>query len=284
MKNNSRDKFRALLAGGRCTILPSVYDPISVRIAESLGFECGIVGGSMVSLSVLGAPDITLITLTELVEQVTRVTRASSLPVIVDSDHGYGNALNVMRTVVELERAGVAAITIEDTLLPQPFGVKGEKLISIEEGAAKIRAAVKARTDPSLSILARTHALRATDMEDALKRCAAYTAAGADALFLLGAKSTNELADIHAKFKLPLVLAQYDSKIGSLDDLASAGVRAALQGHQAFWGAAKAIEESMRALKEGRAQSTLNNAPADESKREWSRLNEYDEATRQFLA
>ena len=117
-----RDALRSILAGSTCIRPGSVYDAISIRIAEDLGFEVGMFGGSVASLAVLGDPDIALITLTELAEQMRRMSRAASLPVLVDADHGYGNALNVRRTVQELETAGAAGLTIEDTLLPQAFG------------------------------------------------------------------------------------------------------------------------------------------------------------------
>ena len=117
-----REALRSILAGSACVRPGSVYDAISVRIAEDIGFEVGMFGGSVASLAVLGDPDITLITLTELAEQMRRMSRAAALPVLVDADHGYGNALNVRRTVQELEAAGAAGLTIEDTLLPQAFG------------------------------------------------------------------------------------------------------------------------------------------------------------------
>ena len=140
-----RCAFRALLATDACYHTASVFDPMSARIAADLGFEVGILGGSVASLQVLAAPDFALITLSEFVEQATRIGRVSRLPVIADADHGYGNALNVMRTVTELERAGVAALTIEDTLLPAQFGRKSTDLIPVEEGVGKIRAALEAR-------------------------------------------------------------------------------------------------------------------------------------------
>ena len=117
-----RRDFRGLLSGTRCYHTASVFDPMSARIAADLGFEVGILGGSVASLQVLAAPDFALISLSEFVEQATRIGRVAQLPVIADADHGYGNALNVMRCVVELERAGVAALTLEDTLLPAQFG------------------------------------------------------------------------------------------------------------------------------------------------------------------
>src|ERR671938_2028048 len=117
-----RERFRAILAGPRCVHPGSVYDAISARIAEDLGFEVGMFAGSTASLAVLGAPDLIVLTLTEFAGQAYRINRAGGLALLVDSDHGYGNALNVKRTVEELETAGVAALTIEDTLLPRPYG------------------------------------------------------------------------------------------------------------------------------------------------------------------
>src|SRR5438045_2016314 len=114
-----RDALRLILTGSRCIRPGSVYDAISIRIAEDLGFEVGMFGGSVASLAVLGDPDATLITLTELAEQMRRMSRAAALPVLVDADHGYGNALNVRRTVEELETAGGAGLTIEDPFVPQ---------------------------------------------------------------------------------------------------------------------------------------------------------------------
>ena len=145
-----REALRAILSGSSCIRPGSVYDAISIRIAEDLGFEVGMFGGSVASLAVLGDPDITLITLTELAEQMRRMSRAAALPVLVDADHGYGNALNVRRTVQELEAAGAAGLTIEDTLLPQAFGETKTQLISLEEGVGKMKAAVDGRGDPSL--------------------------------------------------------------------------------------------------------------------------------------
>src|SRR3954466_11564911 len=133
-----RERLRSILSGSSCIRPGSVYDAISIRIAEDLGFEVGMFGGSVAPLAVLGDPDITLITLTELTEQMRRMSRAASLPVLVDADHGYGNALNVRRTVQELETAGAAGLTIEDTLLPAGFGEAKTPLISLGGGGGKM--------------------------------------------------------------------------------------------------------------------------------------------------
>src|SRR5258708_24018112 len=120
-----RRRFRAICAGTRCVRPASVFDAISARIAEDLGFEIGMFAGSVASLAVLGAPDLIVITLTEFAEQAYRINRAGNLPLLVDADHGYGNPLNAKRTVEELETAGVPALTIEDTVLPRAFGEAG---------------------------------------------------------------------------------------------------------------------------------------------------------------
>src|SRR5437867_12826103 len=147
-----RKQYRRILEGKICIHPASVFDAMSARMAASLGFEVGMFAGSIASGTVLGAPDLVVLTLTEFAEQIRRITRGSDLPLMVDADHGYGNALNVMRTVEELESAGVAALTIEDTALPTPFRGKGDDLISTEEMLGKLRAAVAARQDPSLVI------------------------------------------------------------------------------------------------------------------------------------
>ena len=125
-----RERLRSVIAGSRCIYPGSVFDPISARIAEDLGFEAGMFAGSIASFAVLGAPDIIVLTLTEFAQQAYRINRAGKLPLLVDADHGYGNALNVKRTVEELETAGVAALTIEDTALPTPYGATAATLDS----------------------------------------------------------------------------------------------------------------------------------------------------------
>ena len=132
-----RQKLRELLKGDSCIYPGSVYDPISARVAEDLGFESGMFAGSIASLTVLGAPDLIVLTLSELADQCHRICRAGELPLIVDADHGYGNALNVKRTVEELETAGIACLTIEDTLLPKPFGSKSTEFLSLERGRSR---------------------------------------------------------------------------------------------------------------------------------------------------
>ncbi|MCC8942349.1 isocitrate lyase/PEP mutase family protein [Bradyrhizobium sp. Arg68] len=252
-----REALRSILSGSTCIRPGSVYDATSIRIAEDLGFELGMFGGSVASLAVLGDPDIALITLTELAEQVRRMSRASPLPFVVDADHGYGNALNVRRTVQELEAAGAAGLTIEDTLLPQAFGQAKPQLISLEEGVGKMKAALDGRSDPSLVILGRTGAVSITGLDDAIARAKAYEAVGVDGLFLTGIKSRSELEALSAATTLPIVTGGAPEEMTAPDYLASQRVRIALQGHAPFAAATQAVYETLKALREGTSPKHL---------------------------
>jgi oxaloacetate decarboxylase len=252
-----RAQFRALLSSNACYHTASVFDPMSARIAAGLGFEVGILGGSVASLQVLAAPDFALITLSEFVEQASRIGRVARLPVIADADHGYGNALNVMRTVAELERAGIAALTLEDTLLPAQFGRKSTDLISVGEGVGKIRAALEARVDPDMAIIARTHA-GVLDVSEVINRTKAYQAAGADGICMVGVRDFEHLEQIAEHLSVPLMLVTYGNP--SLRDdvcLAELGVRIAVDGHAAYFAAIKATYDCLREQR-GIAASDLN--------------------------
>lgn len=246
-----RERYRQVLAGTTCVHPGSVFDAMSARIAESLGFEVGMFAGSIASATVLGAPDLVVLTLTEFAEQIRRITRGSNLSLMVDADHGYGNALNVMRTVEELETAGVSALTIEDTVLPVPFGGEGEGLISAAEMLGKLRGAVAARQDPSLVIIGRTAVLRYCSMEEALQRIQAYAQTGIDAIFLTGTRTRDQLAAIHQATSLPLMLGGASPELSDREYLASQGVRIALQGHMPFYAAAKAVYDTLKYLRDG---------------------------------
>jgi oxaloacetate decarboxylase len=256
------EALRMILTGSTCVRPGSVYDAVSIRIAEDLGFELGMFGGSVASLAVLGDPDITLITLTELAEQMRRMSRAASLPVLVDADHGYGNAMNVRRTVEELATAGAAGLSIEDTLLPQAFGQPGTQLIPIEEGVGKMKAAVDARGDASVVILARTGAASISGLDDAIARAVAYEGTGVDALFLTGIKSHAELEAIAAATKLPLVLGGFPE--ADRDYLANQRVRIALQSHAPFAAATHAVYETLKALRDGTSPKNLKGLASSE--------------------
>ena len=278
-----REKFRAILAGDACVHPGSVFDPISARIAEDLGFEIGMFAGSIASLTVLGAPDIIVVTLSEFSDQIRRITRAGTLPLLVDADHGYGNALNVMRTVEELETAGVAGMTIEDTLLPRAYGDGRVQLLSREEGLGKIRAALAARRDPATVIVARTSAIAVTGIDDAVARARLYTEAGADALFFTGVNTAAEVAAIGAVSRLPIIIGGSDGDLGGKAGMAKLGVRVALQGHQPFMAAVRAVHETLKALRDGVAPKALTNQPSADLMKQVTRDAAYSDATRAFL-
>jgi carboxyvinyl-carboxyphosphonate phosphorylmutase len=246
-----REALRAILSGSQCLRPASVYDAISVRIAEDLGFEVGMFGGSAASLAILGDPDIALITLSELAEQMRRMSRAGALPVMVDADHGYGNAMNVRRTVEELEAAGAAGLTIEDTLLPQAYGEAKTQLISIEEGTGKVRAALDARRDPALVVVGRTGAASVTSVDDAIARAKAYQAAGVDALFFTGVKTRSDLEAIVAATTLPIVLGGPTEAMADWEFLGRQRVRMAIQGHAPIAAATQAVFDTLKAIREG---------------------------------
>jgi carboxyvinyl-carboxyphosphonate phosphorylmutase len=281
--SEKRRRVRAILAGSACVHPGSVHDPISARIAEDLGFELGMFAGSTASLTVLGAPDLIVLTLSEFAGQARRICRAGNLPLVVDADHGYGNALNAMRTVRELENAGVAGMSIEDTELPRPYGEGTPRLISLAEGVGKVRAAVAAREDFSTCIFARTGACGITGLEDAILRTRAYCATGADALFLTGVKTREELDPLSAAATLPLVLGTMTPALADRAYLASRGVRIALQGHQPFQASVQAIHATLKALRDGVAPADLPGLASPALMRQVTREAEYVAATRDFL-
>jgi len=279
-----RERFRAHLATDRCIVPASIFDAFSARIAEDLGFEMGMVGGSTASLAVLGAPDLIVLTLTELADQCRRISRASALPFMVDADHGYGNALSVMRTVEELEAAGVAALTIEDTALPQAYGQGGEtRLLTLEEGAGKMKAAVAARQDRSLVIVGRTSAAGVTGIDDAVARARAYEAAGVDALFLLDVTTRDEVEALSAAVSLPMVMAGPSWRTMGPEELAAKGVRICLRGHPTLSAAVQAMHATLKALKEGTEPADLTGLAPKELMARVTRKADYDRWTREFL-
>ncbi|GHA99131.1 isocitrate lyase/PEP mutase family protein [Modicisalibacter luteus] len=278
-QHDMRLQFRELLERDECFFTASTFDPMSARIAADLGFEVGILGGSVASLQVLAAPDFALITLSEFVEQATRIGRVARLPIIADADHGYGNALNVMRTIVELERAGVAALTIEDTLLPAKYGRKSTDLVPLEEGIGKIEAALEARIDPAMAIFARTNA-GVLSTEDAITRAKAYERAGADGICMVGIRDFEHLESIAEHLNVPLMLVTYDNpELRDRERLARAGVRVVVNGHAAYFAAIKATYDCLREQR-GIAEGNLN---ASELSTRYSTLEENREWARRYM-
>jgi carboxyvinyl-carboxyphosphonate phosphorylmutase len=278
-----RKKLRAVLAGSKCLSPASVFDPLSARVAEAVGYEIGMLAGSVASNTTLAAPDLIVLTLTEFADQIRRIMRVSKLSLLVDADHGYGNALNVMRTIQELEHAGVSALSIEDTALPTPFGQPEgkDKLVSTAEMVGKLRAAVAARQDPSLVIAGRTAALKVEDTERTVARARAYAAAGVDAIFIVGLEKLEQIEAVHAAVKLPIIVGSAPASL-KREDLAARGARILLQGHHPPVAAAvKALHETYTHLYHGGAPADLKSRVASpqemerlvdgESYRKWQR-------------
>jgi carboxyvinyl-carboxyphosphonate phosphorylmutase len=253
-----RRRLRAVFAGTRCLSPASVYDALSARVAESVGYEIGMLAGSVASNTTLAAPDLIVLTLTEFADQVRRIMRASTLSLIVDADHGYGNALNVMRTVEELEHAGVSAMSIEDTALPTRFGQSegADELISLEEMVGKLKAAVAARRDLSTILLGRTAALKVEGTAGAVKRAKAFAACGVDAIFLVGVEAADQVKAVHDAARLPVMVGSAPASIRR-EDFAAAGARVLLQGHQPLPAAIKALKEVYTHLFNGGAPADL---------------------------
>jgi 2-methylisocitrate lyase-like PEP mutase family enzyme len=199
------ERIRQTLAGG-AILMPGVYDALSARIAARVGFEIVFVSGYSVSATRLAEPDFGFITQTEMAEAARTVCRVSEAPVIVDADTGYGNPLNVIRTVGDLQHAGAAGIFLEDQVWPKKCGhMAGKQVIPTEDHAAKLRAAVEARGERDLFVVARTDARQPLGLEAAIERCLAYKEAGADALFVEAPQSAEELEQIAAALPGPLV-------------------------------------------------------------------------------
>jgi len=279
-----RERFRAVLAGKRCVYPASVFDPISARIAADLGYEIGMFSGSVASLTVLGAPDLVVLTLSEFASQALRINRAGDLPLMTDADHGYGNALNVKRTVEELETAGVCGLSIEDTLLPMAFGAPNKpQILSLEEGAGKMRAALAGRQDKSLVIVGRSSSIGITGLEDTIARAKAYEAAGVDAFFLAGAKTRAELEAVSEAIKIPLVLGTPSPDLQDLDYLSAQRVRICIQGHLPIAAAARAVYETMKALREGVAPKDVPGVASPELMKRVTRDADYRRWIKEFL-
>ena len=187
-------------------LMPGVYDALTARIAARVGFDVVFISGYSVSAARLGEPDFGFLTQTDMVEAARAVCRVSDAPVIVDADTGYGNAVNVLRAVRDLQDAGAAGVFLEDQVWPKKCGhMAGKRVVDTAEHAAKIRAAVDARGDRDLFVVARTDARQPLGVEEAIERCLAYKEAGADALFVEAPQSVDELARVAEALPAPLV-------------------------------------------------------------------------------
>jgi 2-methylisocitrate lyase-like PEP mutase family enzyme len=226
--------LRAAVAGGTCLRAPGVYDGLSALLVEQAGFPLGFVSGACIAFARHGRPDMGLVSMSEVADTVAVIRERVGLPLSVDMDTGFGNALNVQRTVRVLERAGASALQMEDQVMPKRCGhMAGKQVIPADEMVGKIKAALDARHDPDTLIIARTDALAVTGFEDALARAERYLQAGADALFIEAPKTLEQMRQISARFaaRVPLVHNLVEgggSPVGDADGLQQLGYRIAL--------------------------------------------------------
>ena len=246
-------RIHALLEQHRTLLFPGVYDALGAKLAERAGFPLTFISGYSVAATHLGLPDFGYLTQTEMVAVAKRVCASVTFPIIIDADTGYGNALNVIRTVNELIEAGAAGMFLEDQVWPKRCGhMKGKRVIPAEEHVQKIRAAVDARRDRDFFIVARTDARQVNGLDDAIRRCQRYREAGADALFLEAPRSTEELATIARELPPPLVANMLEGGVTPLltkEELESLGFQLVLWPLTALYASAKAIHEMFGLLK-----------------------------------
>ena len=250
--SRARENFRGVLARPGCTLAANIFDPLSARIAHMLEYEVCVLSGSVGKVANLGVPDIVLSNMSDVVDHCRRITRMVDVSLMVDAEDGFGNAVNVVRTVKEMESAGVSAIEIEDNFVPKRFNVTDPGLISKDEQVGKLEAAVAARTDSTTVIVARTAALGLCPLDEALERIAAYSQTGAEALMLTGASSREQFQAVHQATQLPICVLSPPADIrndGSF--LAANGVKILMLGNPTFAVAVKAIHDSLEHLKNG---------------------------------
>ncbi len=253
MKDTCNQRLRDLLRQRKAVLLPGAANALSARVIEDLGFQAIYVTGAGITNTFLGMPDIGLITLSELAAHVSAMRDAVGLPLIVDADTGFGNPINVGRTIQVLERSGANAIQLEDQDFPKKCGhFSGKSVIARTEMVQKIHAAVDARVDADLVIVARTDAIAVNGIEDAMERAAAYIEAGADMTFVEALRSKEQIADIPKRLAVPqlinIVAGGLTPMIG-FDELETMGYSMILYANAALQASVAGIQKVLGHLK-----------------------------------
>lgn len=257
-------QFKALLQQPNAFILPGAYDGMTARLVEEAGFPAIYATGAGISNAQLGWADVGLTAVTEIADVVSRMSDVSNLPIVVDGDTGFGNAINLMRTVKQLERAGASAIQFEDQVAPKKCGhFGGKQVISKEEMIYKIKAAVDTRKDDDLSIIARTDALAVYGIGEALERANAYKEAGADVIFVEAPTTIEQLEEITTNVPdIPHIINMVEggsTPLVSLEEAEAMGFQIMLCANTVLRSAIKGIQESLRVLKQDRSQQNIHN-------------------------
>ena len=246
-------RFRQLLQTPGIIVAPGAYDCLTAAIIAQAGFPAVYMTGAGTSVARVGYPDLALATATEMLNNAAAIANAVKTPVIADADTGYGGTMNMRRTIRDYERTGVAAVHIEDQQFPKRCGhLDDKRVVPISEMTQKIRAAVDARTDDNFTIIVRTDALAVTGWDDTMRRCDAYTQAGADALFVEAIRSPDEAAAVVARTSLPLLYNFVEtgkSPLLNVSELERLGFKMVIFPGSAFMSAAHAVRQVMDELK-----------------------------------
>jgi 2-methylisocitrate lyase-like PEP mutase family enzyme len=250
---SSAAELRRRLSADGLVITPGAYDALTARLVELAGFDVVYATGAGISNSQLALADVGLLTMNEMLEQVRKMTAAVAIPVICDVDTGYGNAVNLYRTVQEFIRSGAAAVQIEDQVIPKKCGhFEGKQLVSFDESVQKIRAAVEARGQHDLVIIARTDAIAVEGLDEALRRARAYHDAGADALFVEAPRTQDELAEIGTRLpgiKVANIVEGGRTPVVSAATLVEMGFKVVIYANLVLRSSVKAIQASLDHLR-----------------------------------
>ena len=265
-------RLRQAISDRRALLVPGAANALTARIIEDLGFEAIYLTGAGLANTQLGVPDIGLVTLTEVARTTAAIAGATALPLVVDADTGFGNAINVAHTVRTLERAGAAAIQLEDQSFPKRCGhFAGKELAPAAEMVGKVKAAVDARSSPDCLIVARTDARAVEGLEAAIARADSYAEAGADATFVEAPESLAELAEIPRRLGLPQVANMVvggKTPLATRDELAAMGFGLVLYANAALQASVLAMQEVLRALRRDGSLVTVSSRLADFAERQ----------------
>ena len=246
-------QFRQMLSDPGIITAPGAYDCLTAAIIEKAGFPAVYMTGAGTSVARIGYPDLALATATEMMSNAAAIAATVGVPVIADADTGYGGTMNVRRTIREYERTGVAAVHIEDQQFPKRCGhLDDKRVVPIDEMVQKIRAAADARTDDDFTLIVRTDALAVTGWDDTMRRCDAFTEAGADALFVEAIRSPEEAADVVARISVPLLynfVESGKSPLLNVSELESLGFKIVIFPGSAFMAVAHTVARVMADLK-----------------------------------
>jgi carboxyvinyl-carboxyphosphonate phosphorylmutase len=283
--SRKNEMYRALLRRPACTLAANIFDPLSARIAQIAGYDLLVLSGSVGKAANLGAPDIVLSTLPDVQDHIRRITRVTDLPIMVDAEDGFGNAVNVWRCVRELEAAGVSGVEIEDNVVPREFGVQNPGLNTIATQIGKLKAALAARSDPTTVVIART-ATWGVDRSHAVARIEAYAATGAEAFMLTGVKSKADIEATHkAAPQIPITILAPPA--GVKDDAkfcADNNVKIIMLGNPTYLVAVKSIYDTLKFLKEGGDAAELQGKQADrELARQVIRTDEFEQWQKEYM-